>query len=305
MKKPDKNFDTGLRILEVLRILLEKDVTKSELIERMNNNPLFENVYTFEAFIKYFNTLSIMGFKIDKDKNIYKLKNAFKQISLTDNEEKIVLNLIRYIKKLHNKNLEEKIKKVIYKSVKYIDNKSQNKIISELEESVQRIESNNIANTLETLMYDKRFLSITYIKNNNSQDTITVQLKEIIEKKNDIILVCYDPKRARNKKINAASVISITQTPNVVTENTLNNDSAIFRIYGRLAQVYKLKQGETVIDFTAGYKTILNKGEDRDIILRRLLKYGENCKIISPKILQEEFIFMTNDILKNLEEGIS
>ena len=57
MKKPDKNFDTGLRILEVLRILLEQDVTKGELIEKMNDNPLFENVYTFEAFIKASNKL--------------------------------------------------------------------------------------------------------------------------------------------------------------------------------------------------------------------------------------------------------
>ena len=33
MIKPEKNYDTGIRILEVLKILLEKDISKQELIE--------------------------------------------------------------------------------------------------------------------------------------------------------------------------------------------------------------------------------------------------------------------------------
>lgn len=305
MTKPDKNFDTGLRILEVLRILLNNDVTKGELIEKMNNNPLFDNVYTFEAFIKYFNTLSVMGFKIDKDKNKYKLKNAFKKITLTDKEEEAIIELISYIKKLHNKSLEEKIKKVIYKSIKYFNEEYQIRIKNKLMQLNQNINVDNLTDTLENLLYDKQILSLTYIKNNNIQETITVKLKEIIEKKNNIILVCNDIKQGRNKKINAASVISIMQTPNITTDNNFNNDTVIFRLYGRLSQVYKLKKDETVLDFASEYKTISNKGEDRDILLRRLLKYGENCKIVHPKSMQEEFIALTNNILKNLEEKVT
>lgn len=302
MKKPDKNFDTGLRILEVLKILHESDVTKNELIEKMNNNQLFENVYTFEAFIKYFNTLSIMGFKIEKDKNVYKLRNALAKTEITKSELETVIDLINYTKKLHNKTLEKTIKDILYKSIKYMDETAQNKIIEALKESAATITSNNLTETLESLMYDNLFITITYIKNNNTQDTITVKLEEIIEKKNDIILVCYDNKKARNKKINAASIISIKQTPLKTAERHLNNNSTVFRIYGRLAQVYKLKEGEKVIDFTAGYKTILNKNEDKDIIIKRLLKYGENCQIVAPQSLKEEFLMMTDSILKNLEQ---
>lgn len=303
MKKPDKNFDTGLRILAVLKILLESDVTKSELIDKMNNNPLFENVYTFEALIKYFNTLSVIGFKIEKDKNVYKLRNALSQIEVTESELETVIDLINYTKKLHNKSLEKTIKDLLYKSVKYIEEESvQNKIIQALKESAQTIESNNLAQTLESIMYDNCLISITYIKNNNTQDTITVRLDEIIEKKNDIILVCYDKKKARSKKINAASIISIKQTPQRAEETRANNNSTVFRLSGRLAPIYKLKEGEEVIDFAAGYKTISNKGEDKDTIIKRLLKYGENCQILEPEPVKEEFLILAESILKNLEE---
>lgn len=304
MKKPEKNFDTGLRILEVLKILLNNDVSKNELIEQMNQNPLFENIYTFEAFIKYFNTLALFGLKIEKNKNIYKLINAFDKISLTNKELKVVVELINYIKKLHSKTAEKQIKDILYKSSKYMDENSRNSIISALNFSLGSIKSNNLINSLESILYDNRVILITYIKNNKTQETIKVILKEIIEKKDDIILVCYDKKNARNKRINAASIISVVQTPNLATHETFSNDSVIFQIYGRLAEVYKLKQDETIVDFTPEYKTILNKGEDRDIIIKRLLKYGENCRIIHPKSIKEEFLALTDELLQNLEEKV-
>ncbi|MCD7779182.1 MAG: hypothetical protein LUH05_00730, partial [Candidatus Gastranaerophilales bacterium] len=68
MNKQDKNHDTGLRILETLKILLEEDVTRNELIEKLKNNKQVGGVYTQEAFLKYFNTFEHLGLKLKKDK---------------------------------------------------------------------------------------------------------------------------------------------------------------------------------------------------------------------------------------------
>ena len=76
MKKSEKNHDTGLRVLEVLKILLENEVAKKDLIVQIKTNNLVENVYTYEAFLKYFNTLEFAGFNVCRDKNKYKLINA-------------------------------------------------------------------------------------------------------------------------------------------------------------------------------------------------------------------------------------
>lgn len=303
MTKPDKNYDTGLRILEVLKILLNTDVSKNDLIAKMNKNPDFENVYTFEAFIKYFNTLSLLGFDIEKYKNKYRLKNAFDKIELSEQEINSAIDLISYIKKLHNKNLEQTIQNIIQKSLKFLDKNSQNIIEKALLEQNQKINNNNSTiNYFERLMYDGQLVNITYLKRNNIQDTITVQIKEIIERNGEVILLCYEKSKTRNKKINISSITSVFQTPEMADNSAYTNDSVVFRVYGRLAKLYKLKQGEKTTDFSAGYITIHNTGEDRDILLKRLLKYGENCKIIQPQSLKDEFLAMTDDILKNLEQ---
>ena len=59
MRKTEKNFDTSLRILEVLKVLLNENIKKIDLIEKLKANSKAGVVYTQEAFIKYFNTLEI------------------------------------------------------------------------------------------------------------------------------------------------------------------------------------------------------------------------------------------------------
>ena len=93
----------------------------------------------------------------------------------------------------------------------------------------------------------------------------------------------------------------MVQLPRKAQEiNYLN--TVVFELYGRLANSYKLKPSESVINFEQGKIVVSNSEEDRDVLLRRLLKYGENCKIVTPKSMQEEMISLTNEMLKNLEE---
>ena len=84
--------------------------------------------------------------------------------------------------------------------------------------------------------------------------------------------------------------------------NVNKNTSVTFEIYGKLASLYKLKPSEKLVDFTEGSRTISNTDEDKDVLLKRLLKYGENCKILKPESYQKELLSLTDDILKNLEE---
>ena len=75
MNKSEKNFDAGLRVLEVLKVLLNENLKKIDLIEKLKSNAVVECVYTQEAFVKYFNTLEAMGFELERVKNQYILLN--------------------------------------------------------------------------------------------------------------------------------------------------------------------------------------------------------------------------------------
>lgn len=303
MKKPEKNHDTGLRILEVLKILLEKNLSKIELIEKLKENDSVENVYSQEAFLKYFNTFELSGLKLNKFQGKYSLNNALLKTNLSKKEQEMLIFLINSITKLNNKSEEEIMKNFFLKIDKYVDIDLNNELnnIANKETSIQNSNiRNNIIATLKNLIYEEQRVNITYKKKDNTEETDTFELKEIIEKDNCIYIVCYSPLLGRNRKININSIKSLNQLPQKISGVCYLN-SIVFEVYGRLASLYRLKPSEKVIDFSNNHLTISNTEEDKDSLFLRLLKYGENCKIIRPKSLQEEFINLTNDILKNLE----
>ena len=303
MKKPEKNHDTGLRILEVLKILLEKNLSKTELIEKLKENDLVENVYSQEAFLKYFNTFELSGLKLNRLQGKYFLNNALLKTNLSKKEQEMLVFIIKSIKKLNNKSEEEIMNNFLLKIDKYVDIDLNNELnnIANKEASIQNSNiRNNVIETLKLLIYEGQKVNITYKKTDNTEETDTFELKEIIEKDNCIYVVCYSPLLGRNKKININSIKSLNQLPQKIS-GVCHLNSIVFEVYGRLASLYRLKPSEKVIDFSNNHLTISNTEEDKDSLLLRLLKYGENCKIIRPKSLQEEFINLTNDILKNLE----
>lgn len=305
MAKLEKQFDTGIRILEILKILLNDNITKANLIEKLSSVSDVEQVYTLEAFIKYFNTIEIAGFKLNRAKNIYRLENALKYLKLTDEEKELLLKVLSKTELLYDEKQEEAVKQASYRILKYLNNdikeETLEKIFNPNKMSSNDEETKNIVSTLNKLKNDKQMVKIQYESKTNKNNELLVEIRKIEERNNKITLVCYIPERKRNKRIDLDSIMKLAQLPTKASESTFYN-SIVFEVYGRLAYLYKLKDSEKVINFSNKHLVISNSEEDKDILLRRLLKYGENCKIIKPVEIQEEFVSLTNEILKNLED---
>ena len=150
------------------------------------------------------------------------------------------------------------------------------------------------------MLAEKLLVVIRYTKGKNIYEEITAELREIVEKQNECYIVCYIPSLGKNKKIPVCTITSITQLPKRAANMNLNN-SVTYELYGRLLKSYKLKTNESLIAFNKNYLLISNYNEDRDLLMRRLLKYGENCKILSPKDFAEDFKKYLEMMLKNLE----
>ena len=304
MLKQDKNNETALRILEVLKILLQEEVTKHELIDKLKKKSNIDGVYTQEAFIKYFNTIEAAGFKIDKDGRKYKISNVLNTIKLTPEEVSLLLKLLDNSNRLYNKKHQEVFYNILRKLEKYTGVSFEDKIKKAVSEAKTISEDNaksNILTTLSKYINEGLLINIIYKKSKTENEKVIVELKNVIEKNNKIYIVCYNRLWTRNKRIPLDSIIKLEQlsqkSPQIKNVNTV-----IFEVYGRLVKSYKLKPSEEVIDYSKECLTISNKEEDKDSILLRLLKYGENCKIIKPLSYKKEFISLTNSILKNLEE---
>ena len=306
MTKQDKSFGTGLRVLEILKILLNENLSKNDLIEKLKNLSKVGAVYTKEAFIKYFNTLEMLGFKIVKEKNIYKLENSLQQVNFSDFEKELFYSLIKESTKLHDTRKQDVFANFISRLEKFSNTPFDKNIISKCLSEEKYVQTDNIrANvlfTLKNLLVDGQMVKITYQRTKNIVEEVVVEIKEIQEKRKNIFVVCYCPTLCANKKIPIDTISSIVQLPSR-TKGAERCNTVIFRLYGRLAATYKLKSSEKVMDFNPHYITVSNASEDKDALLRRLLKYGENCEIRKPQSIKEEFLIMTNEILKNLQEG--
>ena len=304
MNKSEKNFDAGLRVLEVLKVMLNENLKKIELIEKLKNNSVVECVYTQEAFVKYFNTLEALGFELERVKNNYILANALFKIDLSKEEKELLEKLILESKFLYNKNIELNVKTAVNKINKYISPKFTNEQLSNLFDNESKFDSdvvnNNLLLSIKNMIADNLLVKIKFRKNKNLIEETIVELKEIVEKNNKRFVLCYLPDLARNIKINIDSIIELNQLPKKSKGTTCLN-SVVFELYGRLVSSYKLKPSEKVINFSNNCITVSNTAEDKDTLLRRLLKYGENCKIITPKSMQNELLDLTNEMLKNLE----
>ena len=306
MKKSEKKFDAGLRILEVLKVLLNENLKKVEVIEKLKNNDSIESVYSQEAFVKYFNTLEALGFELERVKNKYILLNALYRIDITEKEKELLERIILKNRSLYSDKYTEDLKTAISKINKYIEPKFSINELSLLFEKEKMQENYELKNRLllsiSDMIIDNQQVILKYWRTKNQIEELKVELKEIVEKNKKVFVYCYCPTLGRNKNIDVDTIVELNQLPNKSqNRNCLN--SVVFELYGRLASSYKLKPSEKVINFNQNYITVSNTEEDKDILFRRLLKYGESCKIVTPKSMKKEMIEVTNKMLKNLEEN--
>ncbi|MCD7879258.1 MAG: hypothetical protein LUG16_04910, partial [Candidatus Gastranaerophilales bacterium] len=259
-------------------------------------------IYTHEVLIKYFNTFEAAGFKIKKIKTRYKLLNAIFNINLSKQEEEILYKVIDNIPKLYNDSLEENLYNFFDRAEKFI-NISYPELFEKKLSAIKHFgnpNTNSMVPTLKKLAQDSQLVNISYKKNDNIIELNSIVIKEIIEKQGDIYVTCYNKSLGRNKKVAVSSILSLKQLPNKTDSSTYMNP-VVFELYGRLASVYKIRKYEKVIDISNNRIVVSNSGEDKDTLLLRILKYGENCKIIKPLSVQNDFITLIDNMIKNLE----
>ena len=211
----DKSHNTGLRILEVLKILLENNITRNDIIEKMKENDDIDSVYTQEAYLKYFNTLEVAGFDIEKNKFEYCLKNAFYKTDLSADEKKILTKIVKYIDSLQDEETQKLFIYTMSKLDKYVDFDIQAQL-REIKKDTNIITSENIIKniikTFKNFIYEGQQVTITYKRNKTTTETVVYQVKEIGEKDGRYYILCFNPELHKNRKVYVDSIISYEQS---------------------------------------------------------------------------------------------
>lgn len=311
MRNMSKKNDTSLRVLEILKMLIREPSSGEELIRKIGDEQNLENIYTKETLHKYFNTLELVGLKIEKNKKDkkYCLKNFPVEISLTEKELKILCLLEGYVKNLYQNRIEspfceflKNIEKGFSKETLFIYNSI--KANNVMKTDIDFLCNASFIRQLEKYCIDSQKLKIGYMsKSNKCTEIFVVEPKAIHYEVDKVYLFVYNPKLAQNQKLLLENIIQVIQLPQKVSSNSSPN-TVVFELKGRLAKSYKLKDGEKIINYSASNIVVSNSKEDKTILFKRFLKYGENCKILQPVSIQKEFIRFVDKVLANLGDNL-
>ncbi len=309
MKKKQslKMNDTSLRVLEVLKMLIKEPVSGEDLIRNIEKTTNIENIYTKETLLKYFNTLEMVGLEVQKNKKDgkYSLKNLPVEISLNEKDLKILCLLEGYVKCLYHRKMEllfsdfkrnlinsfSKETLALYRTIK---------AATKMKTDIDFLCSESIIRQLEKYCIDAQKIKIGYLsRSNKSTEIYTVEPKSIEYELDKAYLIVYNPKLARNQKLLIQNIIHLVQLPQKVNFVSSPN-TLVFELQGRLANAYKLKSGEKVINHTKNNIVVSNSSEDKMVLFKRLLKYGENCKILQPADAKEDFLKFVDKVAENI-----
>lgn len=303
IKKQKKFSDTSIRVMETLKILANKPASIQDILNHFEKIDPKNRIYTSEVILKYINTLKVFGMRFTKKKDKYILLTSPCELHFSKEDLQSIALLEKYSRQFP----EEKIKTEIDKFIQEIEKRFSD---------TTKLLANNIKKPTElnfSLSYEKysarikeyekycleaQRLKVTCKDSKNKQISITIDPNELKYKGEKVYLSAYNPLLAQIQDINLDDIISITQLP--TKSNPMNMLSAVtFKLKGTLAKTYKLHADEKLIQIEKdGNIIILNQKEDRRLLLKRLMRYGENCEVISPKSLRDEMAELIEETLK-------
>lgn len=306
-KNDTKYIESCVKVFELLNLLLRGDTTNSEITKLFEDAGQFSNTACV-TLNKYINTLKIFGINVIKDSGHYKILNPPYKINLSEAEQNgfyelydcaegfgenfdIVIDFLKSIEARFSENNQM--------SVKREQSKNNSNFNFYYKKFMKKIE---ICTRFCTEDYKAE---IVYYKNGSKKESI-IQAKpeKLLFNKNKVKLCVFDLSNKELISIDINKIIDIRQMPNKILSNLRLNNTIIFCLSGRLAENYTLRRWEYLDDFdNEGNKTFVNKDEDENELLRRILKYNTSCKILSPKSFKNKLLEEVDKTLALYDEA--
>lgn len=305
-KLTEKYNDACIKLFEFLKMLYAGDVDFKDVIDLFSNGQYDGKSNTHVTLNKYLNAMKIFGIKVKKINGKYQIFSSLYKIKFTLEDLKSIELLKEACKILpagNNKiNLEHFIRDLEIR----------------FDESAQAFEkiSNNTANLhlqfnqsemvdqikqCEKFCQDKLKMEIIYATEKGEAINLLCSPIELLYQKRKIYLKALGNNGSRVYEIPLESIQSVKQLPISNTQQSIPT-TIVYRIKNRLARNYKLREWERLDKIESdGSHIIVNKNEDLHMLVKRLMRYGTECEICSPKFFKEEMIERINSTLKNYQ----
>lgn len=299
-----KYNDSCLKMFQFLKLLTQGPVDFNVVLDIFSDETTEGKSNPHVALNKYLNTLKIFGIKVQKKQNKYYLLSSPYKITLNA-DDLTSLNIIKNALELlpngkHKKNIETFIKNLeirfseetqaTAKAINSTQNLDYTFNFSELKEQIKQCEE---------YCQQNHKLEITYTDIKGKLNHIICSPVELKYQKRKICICVNIQNEGRIVEIPIDNIKSINQLPST-NNNQITTTTITFKLKNRLAQNYKLREWERIEKFEPnGDIIVVNKNEDQDLLLRRLMRYGNSCVILYPKFIKERMLELINKTLEN------
>lgn len=273
---------SSMQVLKTLLVLMEGNYTMNELTDKLNKDEA-SPIFNHSVISKYINTCRYLGIDIPKIHNKYfvaslpfglnldlrdlelfeNLQNIAKEI-LPEKSLNIFTSFINKLAKYSNKQLVRADRQVPHKAIEMFDRAIQ----------------------------EKRKINLMF-KNNTKITCIPVG---IVENKGKTFFNIHLEEKEKLYVLD--NIVGIEVLPQRFAKN-YTGQVVVYTLTGNLAKRYELRENEQLISKEQDSITISNKGENKEILFSRLLRYDSSCEILHPKHYREEMKQLLNDMLKN------
>ena len=144
-------------------------------------------------------------------------------------------------------------------------------------------------------------INLTYQKKQKEIICKCIPKEVIYDSKNAYLKVC-EYKGKQPIEIPISNILNLIVSPQKAAMVEMNT-TVVYKLKNRLAKSYKIKDNEQTDGRNEnGELIVINKNEDPDKLLPRLLRYSYDCEIITPKSLREKMKCLINEALSMYEK---
>jgi len=319
---------SAYRVLYILLVLIQyRSLNMIELNRFLFENPDIQRIYNTETLTKYINTLREVGCHIPRansktDYSYDLVKHPF-PLTLNQDEAGLLERLLGLLSQSPDESLHWEYKQFLsWFNWCLAEPVTQACFLSSAETqagcgmtAVQGVQRKTLqkfkkycqeAFTLE-LLYRNPMANLDDSQDQDAQPVRRIQLEpyDVLERGSRMFLHGRDVHTHEPMMLDLSLIDSVERLPRK-NKYSVPMTTVLFALTGSLAKSYRLYPNEKIVYQVTGVPDneihVKTRCQDPDLLLNRLLKYGERCEILSPSTLRHEARRRIETLLSSLGE---
>lgn len=299
--KKEKINSGCIKIFKMLNLLYEDRAYYDDVVEIFKDEVVEQSTNNLQVILnKNINTLKVFGIKINKRRNKFVLDSSLYSLKYSIGDLKAISILSDAIKNYPDDDLILDVRDFLDNIMLRMNNSDRNTLneftskynfsffYSDIKEQIKQCQDACKENHVARLVYQKR----------GKKTQCRCVPKEVVFDTKKASLIFYDLDKKEKFSVPLSKIMSINLMPNVA--NPIESRiTVIFKLKNRLSKTYKLKPGEYIDKVEQdGSIIVVSRVDNTEKLLSRLMRYGPNCEIMTPKSLRAKIKTLINETLE-------